>query len=330
MPATTANLGPGFDCLGLALKLYNTVELKVSARGGSTLGGESLKFKVGRPKLTIEIEGVGKNSLPKNEENIVYKAVRKVFDLSNFKPYTLHLKLVNEIPLARGLGSSAAARIGGLVAANKISGNRLTTQEILNIATQLEGHPDNVVPAFFGGLCVSVPYTRYAPERCIPRTVQGELDKREINYVKLEFPKDLNVVVCIPELTISTEKARKILPQRVPLGDAVFNLSRVALLISALKEERYDLLKLAMGDRLHQPYRKKLIPGFDKILGNAYSAGAFGVALSGSGSSILAISSKQLAVSKKIGQAMVETFRQQGIKSRYLILDVEKEGIKVT
>ncbi|HCJ66138.1 MAG TPA: homoserine kinase [Elusimicrobia bacterium] len=253
----------------------------------------------------------------------------------------MSLKLVNQIPLARGLGSSAAARIGGLVAANKIcevitsrkgtsspvegrgsqrglfvqrdssSGNKLSDNEILSIAAQLEGHPDNVVPAFFGGLCISL------------------LDKREINYVKLEFSKDLIVVVCIPELTISTEKARKILPKRVPLKDAVFNSSRVALLISALKEKRYDLLKLAMEDRLHQPYREKLIPGFKRILENAYRTGALGVALSGSGSTILAISDKRSAVSEKIGQAMVETFKKEGIKSRYLVLGIDQEGVKV-
>jgi len=310
VPATTANLGPGFDCLGLALKLYNTVEIVF----------HHSPLPTPHSPIKIEIEGEGKDILPRDERNIVYQAIKTVFNTLHLTPYTLHLRLVNRIPLARGLGSSAAARIGGLVAANKICRNKLTVNEILKIATELEGHPDNVVPAFFGGLCVSIPYIR---------TVQGELDKKEVNYVKLKFSKDLNAVVCIPKLTISTEKARKILPERVPLGDAVFNSSRVALLISALSQRRYDLLKLAMEDKLHQPYRKKLIPGFDKILENAYRAGALGVALSGSGSTMLAISDKQSAVSERIGQVMVKVFKKEGIKSKYLILDADTQGVKI-
>lgn len=313
VPATTANLGPGFDCLGLALQLYNTVELI----------GDSSELIVKNQKFKIEIEGEGENSLPKNEENIVYQATKIVFDktASSQQPAAIRLKLVNRIPLARGLGSSAAARIGGLVAANKLCGNKLTVQEILNIATQLEGHPDNVVPAFFGGLCVS------------------SLDKNRVKYVKLNTPVNLKAIVCIPELTISTEKARKILPHRVPLKDAVFNSSRVALLISALNQRRYDLLKSAMEDRLHQPYREKLIPGMKEVFQSAYSAGALGVALSGSGSSILALSKEQRPVrrsigeggakSKKIGQAMIKAFKREGIKSRYLILGIEQEGVKI-
>ncbi len=310
VPATTANLGPGFDCLGLALKLYNTVEV---------IFNQSPIINHQSP-IKIEIEGEGRDSLPRDERNIVYQAVRLVFDKLQITDYKLQIKLVNQIPLARGLGSSAAARIGGLVAANGICGEKLSDNEILNIATRLEGHPDNVVPAFFGGFCVSLPYTR---------TVQGELDKEEVNYVKLRFPQNLEVVLCIPELKISTERARRILPKRVPLGDAVFNSSRVALLISALREKRYDLLKLATEDRLHQPFRERLIPGFKKILENAYRQGALGVALSGSGSTILALSKKRRGESEKIGQAMSETFKEEGIKSRYLVLGVDQEGVKV-
>jgi len=314
VPATTANLGPGFDCLGLALKLYNEVELKISAKGGFASGEKNEKLKIG--ERLVEIEGEGKDVLPKDERNIVYQAVKIVFDTLHFTPFTLHFRLVNRIPLARGLGSSAAARIGGLVAANKLcevitSGDKLSDNEILNIATQLEGHPDNVVPAFFGGLCVSV------------------VDNERVNYVKLGFPHDLDVVLCVPGLAISTQQARKILPKKILLGDAVFSCSRVAFLQSALNQKRYDLLKLAMEDKLHQPYRKRLIPGFDNILREAYRAGALGVALSGSGSSIVAISNKRLVISKKIGQVMVEAFKKENIESRYLILGIDREGTKI-
>jgi len=312
VPATTANLGPGFDCLGLALKLYNTVEC------------EMLNVECKQP-VNIEIEGEGENTLPKDEKNIVYQAIKRVFNTLHITHHTLHIHLINHIPLARGLGSSAAARIGGLVAANRLCGNDLTNQEILKIATQLEGHPDNVVSAFFGGLCVSI------------------LDKKEVNYVKLNFPKDLNVVLCIPELTISTEKARKILPKKIPLPEVVFSSSRVALLLSALNQKKYDLLKLAMEDKLHQPYREKLIPGMKKVFQSAYSAGALGVALSGSGSSILALSQEPRparrppnrrisgggAKSEKIGQAMVETFKKEGIKSKYSVVGIDGEGVKI-
>ncbi|MFN3966673.1 MAG: homoserine kinase, partial [Endomicrobiia bacterium] len=193
VPATTANFGSGFDCVGSALKLYNEIEV------------EHLINK--NKKLKIEIEGEGEKELPRNEKNILWQAMQKVFNILRFKPQcSFKIKMINRIPLARGLGSSGAAIISGLVIANKFCGDKLTEKEILNIAIKLEGHPDNVVPAILGGFCVVV-----------------KTENNEIEYLKFDMPESLKAVLCIPEFNVSTEYARKILPSRIPYSDAVFN-----------------------------------------------------------------------------------------------------------
>jgi len=305
VPATTANLGPGFDVLALALRLYNTVEMEVGTD------------KTGK-KLQIDIVGEGKGNLPRDRRNIVYRAAKLVFDKFYPAPYNLHLRLNNRIPLASGLGSSAAARIGGLVGANRLCGERLTDEEILNLAVEIEGHPDNVAAAMMGGLVVC----------CISSAKGGK--GREIEVVKFNPPENLSCVVCVPNFQVLTSRARKILPKTVKFEQAVFTSSRAALLLAALIKRRYELLEMAMEDRLHQPYRKKMVKGMEEVFEKALKAGALGVSLSGAGPSILAFTaSSKPSLAERVGKAMRQAFARYEIESRYLVLGMDREGAKI-
>ena len=292
VPASTTNLGSGFDCLGLALTLYNTIEMEFS----------------GEKELVIEVEGEGKESIPRDETNIIFPAIKMVFDRVKAKPFGLKIKEVNSIPLSRGLGSSAATRIGGLVGATLLLGLSLSREEILKMAIELEGHPDNVAASLLGGF-VAV----------------AEVEKKPL-WVKLKVPDNLKVVVAVPDRGILTEKARKILPQKIPFQDALFNLSRVALLVPSLSQGLWNNLVFGTQDRLHQPYRSALLPGMMDVFEAALHAGAKGVFLSGAGSSIAALT---LNDEKKIGQAMQKAFSEKGLKSRFMILSVDNQGVKI-
>ncbi len=295
VPASSANLGPGYDVLGIALKLYNEVELSIGQTQNS---------------LAVEIEGEGAESLPRDEKNIVWQAASKVFKRAGKKPGACKLKMLNHIPLARGLGSSAAARLSGVLAANALCGNFLTQGEILNCAAELEGHPDNIVPSLVGGL-----------------TIAG-LDGGRVEFVKLPAPKDLCAVVCVPGFELSTKKARSVLPKTIPHRDAVYNISRVSMLLGALASKNYSLLKSAVQDRLHEPYRKKLVPGFDEVLKNGYRAGALGIALSGAGPSIFAFSVKEKAA--WVGKAMERGFSKFRIDAKSSVLSFDAVGAVIT
>jgi len=305
VPATTANLGPGFDVLGLALRLYNTVEMEIETD------------KTGK-KLQIEISGEGENSLPRDRRNIVYRAANLIFDKFHFAPDTIRIRLNNRIPLASGLGSSAAARIGGLVGANRLCGEKLSKEEILDLAAEMEGHPDNVAAAIMGGLVVS----------CVVSAKRG---RRRIEVVKFNPPQNLSCVVCIPNFQVMTRKAREILPETVKFEQAVFNSSRVAMLLSALFQRRYGLLRMAMEDRLHQPYRRRLVKGMEEVFRQALLRGALGVSLSGAGPSIFAFApSSRPRLADRVGRAMQEAFGKYGVESRYLVLSIDREGTKIS
>ncbi|HAX61726.1 MAG TPA: homoserine kinase [Elusimicrobia bacterium] len=298
IPATTANFGSGFDVLGAALKLYNEIEV-------------AYEFTNSRVhELKIEIIGEGKDTLPKNEKNVVLQAMKTVFRICKTVPPAYKLRLINHIPLSRGIGSSASARLGGIVAANELCRKKLSEDEIIQIVSKLEGHPDNVVPSYFGGLCIC------------------NFDGNNVKYTKVKMPFDLKAVLCIPDFELSTDKARNILPKTIPHKDAVFNSSRVALFMSAIIQKKYELLSIAMEDKLHQPYRKKLIPGMDDVFKSAEKSGAYGVCISGSGPSILAISNENSAV--KIGMAMQKAFFGHRITSKYIICDFDNNGIQIS
>ena len=293
IPATTANYGPGFDTLGIACTLYNEVVLELAGPAG---------------QVEISVSGDGADTLPTNSRNLVLRAVRTVLDKVGETQTGIRLSLVNAIPLSRGLGSSSAAIVGGLVAANAIVGNRFNQAEILDMATEMEGHPDNVAPALYGGFTISV------------------MAGGQVTCLRLPLPQQLKLVVCIPEFRLSTHKARQAIPAMVPHKDAVFNVSRAALLVGALASGKLECLGEALNDKLHQPYRAPLIPGMPEVFAAGRAAGALGVAISGAGPSLMAYTVER---PQAVGEAMVAAFAAKQIVSRYLCLDVDYEGAKV-
>jgi len=290
VPATTANLGPGFDCLGMALQLYNMVEFSITPSG-----------------LQIEVQGEGSPDLPRDESNLVYQAALKVFRQAGYNPPGLKIKLNNNIPVARGLGSSTAAVVGGMIAANMVAGGKLEQNEIIGLACAMEGHPDNVAASVLGGIVVAVP-------------ADGE-----VRCVKIPPPKNLRAAVSVPEFPLSTRVSRDALPQQVAMSDAIFNLGRVALLVSSLHNGDISQLGVAMEDRLHQPYRTALIPGMKKVFAAARLAGARGITLSGSGPTIIAYADSNLDL---IARVMRDTFKQNGVKARSMILGISPVGAR--
>ncbi|HOW28056.1 MAG TPA: homoserine kinase [Elusimicrobiota bacterium] len=297
VPASSANLGPGFDVVGLALTLYNEMEL---------VGWADPCL----PALTIRIEGEGADRLPLNGRNLVYQSVLKIFKRLKRTVPPLEIRLKNRIFLARGLGSSSSAIVGGLVAANAATGNRFSQDDILRMAVEEEGHPDNVTPALLGGL----------------RVAFGRGDRLRV----LEVPVDSihpHVVVCVPDFELSTDRARRLLPVKVPFRDAVFNLSRVSGFLLALQQGRWDLVADAMEDRLHQPYRDRLVPGLSQVLVSAKKAGALGAALSGAGPSVMAFA--RGGQTRRVGAAMVRAFARRGVRSCFMDLKIDRRGTQV-
>jgi len=261
VPATSANLGPGFDCIGMALDLYNEIEFYSLPEEAS---------------LKIEIEGEGEGLLSQEKDNLVYTSFLKIFEKLNLPVPGISLKLKNNIPLSRGLGSSSAAIVGGLAIGNKLSGNCLSTQELLNLAVEIEGHPDNVAPAIYGGIVISL------------QEEEGSISEKL--EVQLE---ELACSVLVPEFELSTEKARDVLPIEIPLCDTVFNISRMAFLVQAFYTQNYSLLRKATEDRVHQIYRDILIPGMKDIFLEAIQQDAYGCAISGAGPSLLIIHGRE-------------------------------------
>lgn len=301
VPATSANLGPGFDTLGVALDLRNIIEMD----------------ETGIDDVVIEVEGAGGGTLEVPEQNMVYQAALRVFQRQGYEPNGLLIRERVEVPVARGMGSSAAAIVGGLVAANalveKMTGRSgLSREELLRMAVEIEGHPDNVTPAMVGGFTVS----------CMD-------EERGPLHVRFDPPRGLRAVVVMPEVPISgkkTEKSRGVLPTEVTLKDAVYNLNRTALLVAALAQGRTDLLSVATQDRLHQPYRASLVPGLRSVFQAALDAGARGVALSGAGPSVIAFVE---GADEHVTRAMEGAFQWAGSDARSLMVDLASEGAVV-
>lgn len=275
VPATTANLGPGFDCLGMALDIWNHVDVEFSS------------------VPQVKIEGKGSSDLPSDPENLVYKSILRLLEHAGVEPAPLSVNCTNNIPLKRGMGSSAAAIVGGLAAGNRLapilSGGRvqpLTSDEVLQLAVSIEGHPDNVAPALMGGMVLVVQKDDGLLTSAVP------------------VPEDLRAVLFIPELTIATEDARSVLPPAIGWEDAVFNMGRTALLVNAMNTGRLEELATATEDRLHQPYRRQLFPAMKVIFEGAIKGGALGVFLSGSGPTILALThGREVTVAYEMAEA---------------------------
>ena len=294
VPGTSANCGPGFDSLGVSCTIYNDLEL--------TLLHES--------ELKIFVEGEGVDNIPTDDRNLAWKSIQTLLRHckadEEYKGAIIRMK--NGIPLSRGLGSSAAAIVGALKAANVLLGNPLDRRGLLKIATDLEGHPDNVAPAIFGGFTVSL-LNDGIPEcfSFMPRLL-------------------LNLVVAVPDFHLSTKAARSALPLDVPLKDAVFNVGRAALLVGALLKGNAAFLRNAFDDALHQPYRAKLIPGMYDVFRSAREAGALGVAMSGAGPCIIAYSTEHVDA---IGKAMIDAFHRHEVEARFLALGIDKRGAHI-
>ncbi len=263
VPASTANIGPGFDCLGIALNLYNTAEFELTDGG-----------------LQIDIKDSA-TYIPVNENNYVYVGFKKVFDEAGKKFDGVHISLKSDIPVTRGLGSSSASIVLGLMGANKILNDRFTPEEILYMAYEIEGHPDNVAPALFGGFTVAVP------------------ERRRIVCTKTDVPADLTFAAMIPDFYFATKKSRGMLPKYVPLRSASYNVAHAALLTSAFSNGNYELLRTAVRDRLHQKYRFSKIRSGEYIIRSAKRYGALCGYLSGAGPTIIAVVDKESELFKE-------------------------------
>jgi homoserine kinase len=290
VPASAANLGPGFDSLGLALALRNSLEAHPGGSG-----------------VRVLVEGEGQGGLPGDASNLIARAMLRVFRIADRPVPGLELLARNRIPLAAGLGSSAAAIVAGLAVGEALSGLALGRARLLQLAAEMEGHADNAAAAIFGGLTLAF---------------EGQEGPRAHS-----LPLGLaQVVLVTPAMALPTLEMRQALPRNVPLQDAVFNLSHTALLLEALRAGDPDLLARAMQDRLHQPYRARFIPGFQEAQQAARSAGAAGVALSGAGPSLLAFAFGHEA---EVGHSMAQAFERHGLAARWRILPIEREGLRV-
>ncbi len=292
VPASAANLGPGFDSLGMALKLYNRVVVQV----------------LDREDLEIEIEGEGEEVISLDKDNIVYRAMVRGFDEAGVPIPGLSIFLENNIPISRGLGSSAAARIAGLTAARHLSKGKYSDSRVIDIASELEGHPDNAVASLVGGFVVSS---------------KGD---GGVEYIRLEPPQDLKFVVAVPNFELATEKARRVLPENVSLENAVHNLSRTALLVASFVSRDYEYLKSATEDLLHQPYRESLIPGMRDVFDAALDDGALGVAICGAGASLFALVKDNW---ERVGKSMQEVWADADVESKILFLEPDIDGAAV-
>jgi homoserine kinase len=290
VPATSANLGPGYDAVGLALSLSMRVGLDRS------------------PHPEIEIRGTGAGLIPRGPEHPAYRAARFVAELVGESDAHFRLVQENDIPPTRGLGGSAAALVGGAVAANELFGGQIAAPDLLNIVCELDGHPDNAAPALLGGLVI------------------GTLTPDGVNAVRLE-PRDLKVAVAVPDFAVSTTAARRALPDSVPHRDAAFNVGRSGLLLGALATGEYHLLRVAMQDKLHQPYRAHLIPGLESVIEAALAGGAHGACLSGSGPTVLAFAPEERATA--IASAMCKSFEARGVVAKSWALDLDLAGARV-
>lgn len=251
IPATSANLGAGFDALGLALTFYNYVEMEECDR--------------------VDISSADGEDIPTDERNLIYISAKDLFEVCGRKLDGLRLRQTNNIPMARGLGSSSACIVAGLIGANTLLGSPLTTDDLVDLAAQIEGHPDNTAPALLGGIVTAV------------------FDGRSVNWVKQEVYTKLKFVAIIPDFELKTEEARACLPKEVSHKDAVFNLSRAALFSASLLTGKFENLRTAVHDKLHQPYRMELIPRCREVFDIAYTHGAYGVYISGAGPTVMAI-----------------------------------------
>ncbi len=291
VPATSANMGAGFDTLGIALNLYSRLEVE------ETDGGLEI--------ITVKNAGNVQN----DKSNLVYRAMDCIFRETGYTPRGIKIKQDSDIPMTRGLGSSSACIVGGMLAANVLSGRKLSYREIMNLAAIMEGHPDNAGPAMYGGFCVSL------------------MEGNETYVKSIKLPERLSFAVMIPDFFVATKKSRGALPETVGLRDAAFNIARASMLQAALTSGDYDLLRLGVEDRLHQPYRKSYVDGFDEIFEHTYELGSKATYLSGSGPTIMAMLTDG---TEKFKKGMEEFFEANSHQWKCMLLECDNVGSVVS
>lgn len=301
VPATTSNLGPGFDCIGAALTLYNQFKFTRLDPATERLGG-----------LLISVTGAEQERVITDENNLVYQSFLKFYQQLGQTPPPVKIEIELGVPLARGLGSSATAIVGGLVGANQLAGEPLNRMEVMKIAIAMEGHPDNVVPALLGGCCLAA---------------EGGEDVKTWEVCDIPWNSTIMPVVAIPDFELSTEEARKVLPTNYSRADAIFNAAHLGLLLRGLETGRGDWLRMALCDRIHQPYRQPLIPGYEAVYSAALSAGAYGLVISGAGPTLLALVDSELAPA--VATAMVTAWKEQGIAAQVQSLSLDAQGARI-
>ncbi|GAA4854166.1 homoserine kinase [Paenibacillus vulneris] len=293
VPASTANLGPGFDTLGMALDLYAWIEMGIAE------------------ETKIHLIGDQMSGIPTDKSNLIYEVAQMVFDKAGVKHPELEISMYSDIPLTRGLGSSASAIVGGLAAANALIGSPLSDDTLFQMATELEHHPDNVGAALFGGLVVAF------------------WDGERAEHIRIEPDDRLEVLVAIPHFQLSTEKARHVLPREQSLANAVFNVGHSSVLVAAFCTGRLDMIARAMKDALHQPYRAALVPGLAKILAEATDHGALGVALSGAGPTMLALVDRNSSRKEELEQFLLGTLKEEQIEATLMWLKPDRHGVQL-
>jgi len=291
IPATTANIGPGFDTFGMALGYYSYIRAEES------------------DSFSLSLSGEGSEYLSSGRNNLTVRAAQMVYDAVGAGPLNLKMYAENNIPLSRGMGSSAASIVGGIMIANRALGDPLSKEELLKLAVKIEGHPDNVVPAIMGGF------------------VAISSDKDGLHTIKIQPPAELKAIVVVPDIRLSTEKARAAIPKQISVADAVFNVGHAAMVALSLERGNWDLFSKALKDKIHQPYRLPLIEGADDVVSAACEAGAMGCVISGSGSTMISYVKRGDNLDA-IGKAMVSAFAARKIQSRYIKLDIDNEGAK--
>lgn len=287
VPATSANMGAGFDTMGIALGMYNIIKVKEIDSGLKIVNLNSKEY------------------IPDNETNLIYRSLVRAFDEVGYAKRGIKIVQNSRIPVTRGLGSSSACIVGGLLAGNAISGHKLPYEKILELAVEMEGHPDNAVPAMYGGFCVSV------------------WDGGKTYFRSFKLPSKFRYAVMIPDFFVATKKSRGLLPENVTLADAAHNISRAVWLASSLASGNFDNIRLGVDDRLHQPYRKNYIDGMDEIFEETYKHGAKATFLSGSGPTILSVIDGEFHNFK---ESMAAYFKEREHRWKCRIIEIDNVG----
>ncbi|MDA0748430.1 MAG: homoserine kinase [bacterium] len=291
-PGSTSNLGPGFDTLGMALTVYNRITIRTT----------------NDQRLHLKITGEGADQLLQDENNLFFQSAKSAAERAGKSLPGMEVDMHNSVPLARGLGSSSTAIVAGITAANLLCGEPFSQTELLNLATELESHPDNVSACLLGGLTVS------------------SFSDGHVECIRVLPPPGLKTVVVVPRFELQTSAARAALPKEVSHKDATFNVSRACLVTAALLSGNFQALRAGMQDRLHQPYRAPLVPGFHQVLNAAQQAGALGACLSGAGPTLLAFTEQH---AETVQAAMLAAWKQEGIEADAHVLEIDSDGVTV-